>query len=133
MNTKIILTIILIATLSAFGQNTDNLHTPKEVQNADAKKKVLQTVPQEQDKPIEEYVEFIREHNQNPVDYILGLFEHADIVVLCERSHNEITQYELITNTIKDKRFIENVGHVFLETMRRFISILQICRSHGKE
>jgi len=68
-----------------------------------------------QSKPIEEYVEFLKNHQQNPVDYILGLFKNADIVILCERAHSEITQYKLITDIIRDKRFIEKVGHVFLE------------------
>ena len=68
-----------------------------------------------QGKPIEEYVEFLKNHQQNPVDYILGLFKNADIVILCERAHSEITQYKLITDIIRDKRFIEKAGHVFLE------------------
>ena len=67
------------------------------------------------DKPIEEYVEFLKNHQQNPVDYILDLFKKADIVILCERAHPEITQYQLIIDIIKDKRFIEKVGHVFHE------------------
>ena len=76
---------------------------------------VSQTVSRDQGKPIEEYVKFIKYHKQNPIDYILGLFEKADIVILCERSHPEITQYKLITDIIRDKRFIKNVGSVFLE------------------
>ena len=67
------------------------------------------------DKPIEEYVEFIKGHRQNPVDYILGLFKNADIVILCERAHPEITQYKLITDITRDRRFIKTAGHVFLE------------------
>lgn len=74
-----------------------------------------QAVSENRDKPIEGYVKFIKEHQQNPIDYILGLFEKADIVILCERSHPEITQYRLITDIIRDERFIKNVGNVFLE------------------
>jgi hypothetical protein len=66
-------------------------------------------------KPIELYLEFLKDHQQNPVDYVLGLFKNADIIILCERAHSEITQYNLITDIIRDKRFIEKVGHVFLE------------------
>ena len=39
----------------------------------------------------------------------------ADIVILCERGHSEITQYKLITTLARDKRFTEQVGHIFLE------------------
>ena len=71
-----------------------------------------------QGRPIDEYVKFIKVHKQNPIDYILGLFKEYDIVILCERAHPETTQYELITNILKDKRFIEKAGHVFTEVGR---------------
>jgi hypothetical protein len=48
-------------------------------------------------------------------DYLLSLFEKHDIVVLCERDHRDITQYDLILSVIGDKRFVENVGNVFTE------------------
>ncbi len=66
-------------------------------------------------KTVEEYVKFLQVCKQNPVDYVLGLFEKADIVILCERGHPEITQYELITDIIRDKRFIKKAGHIFTE------------------
>lgn len=77
-----------------------------------------QTVPLAQGKPIEHYLKFLKNHVQNPVDYVIGLFEKADIVILCERAHPEITQYELITEILKDMRFIKKCGYVFTEIGR---------------
>ena len=62
-----------------------------------------------------EYVQFIQNSAENPREYILNLFNEYDIVVVCERAHSEITQYDLIKSVISDERFIGNVGHVFLE------------------
>lgn len=47
--------------------------------------------------------------------YVLSLFDDADVVVLGERAHPEITQYELILKIVSDPRFIQRVGHVFTE------------------
>ena len=61
------------------------------------------------------YVDFLAQEHQAPKDYILGLFEDHDIVVLCERMHAETTQYELISDLVSDPRFVERVGMVFTE------------------
>ncbi len=61
------------------------------------------------------YVDFLKTQNTSPTDYVMGLFEKYDIVILCERYHPEITQYEMIYDIVSDKRFIESVGHVFTE------------------
>ncbi len=37
------------------------------------------------------------------------------MVIICERDHRDITQYELYLSLISDPYFIENVGHVFTE------------------
>lgn len=73
---------------------------------------------------IEPYVNFLETTaaNVNPVDYVINLFDRYDIVVLCERDHREITQYELIYNIISDKRFIEKSGYVFTELGTRTIN-----------
>jgi hypothetical protein len=39
------------------------------------------------------YVDFLKKQNQNPVDYVMGLFDKYDMVILCERHHAENTQY----------------------------------------
>ena len=64
---------------------------------------------------IKPYVEFIEKCNTSPVDYIMGLFEKYDVVVLGERDHRDTTQYELIQQIISDPRFIEKVGNVLTE------------------
>jgi len=61
------------------------------------------------------YINFLKENQTHPVDYIFQLFEKYDIVILGERDHRDLHQYELIEKIISDKRFIENVGNVFTE------------------
>lgn len=61
------------------------------------------------------YVAFLKNQNQNPVDYVMGLFEKYDIVILCERHHAETTQYDFIYDLVSDKRFIGKVGNLFTE------------------
>jgi hypothetical protein len=64
---------------------------------------------------LDAYVEFLDRGHEDPVDYILGLFETHDLVVLCERAHPEATQYELFLDAMRDPRFTESVGRVFTE------------------
>ena len=64
---------------------------------------------------IKPYVDFLKKQHTNPVDYVIGLFDKYDIVVLCERAHPEMTQWDFIYDIIRDPRFIHNVGHVFTE------------------
>lgn len=61
------------------------------------------------------YADFINTHSQDPVDYVFGLFEKYDLVVLSERLHPEYTQYELITKIVNDKRFVDKVGNIYTE------------------
>jgi hypothetical protein len=79
------------------------------------------TVPAGYDKAIEGYVQFLRQQSQTPVDYIMGLFKTYDIVVLCERTHPEITQYDMIGQLAADSRFQQQVGHIFTECGTRTI------------
>ena len=61
------------------------------------------------------FVLFLKKQHTTPVDYVMGLFGKYDVVVLCERAHPEMTQWDFIFDVVKDPRFIENVGHVFTE------------------
>ena len=63
---------------------------------------------------ISSYVSFL-EKQQDAKDYIFRLFEKNDIIILCEREHDEMTQYDFIFNLISDERFVKNVGNVFAE------------------
>ena len=61
------------------------------------------------------YVNFLNKQELSAKEYILDLFKIHDIVVICERDHREIMQYDLILDIIKDKRFITGVGNIFTE------------------
>ena len=61
------------------------------------------------------YVDFLARKPSAPVDYVLGLFERYDVVVLCERAHPEASQWDFIFDLVRDPRFVERVGHVFTE------------------
>jgi len=61
-----------------------------------------------------QYVGFLN-RQQPPKEYIFELWENADIIVLGERDHRDTTQYNLILDILSDDRFIENVGHLYLE------------------
>ncbi len=64
---------------------------------------------------IKPYVRFLKKQKTSPVDYVIGLFDKYDVVVLCERAHPEMTQYDFIFNIVKDPRFINKAGMVFTE------------------
>lgn len=61
------------------------------------------------------YVDFLKDNRQNINDYIMGLFKEYDHVILCERMHPEMTQYDMIYNLVTDQRFVDSVGVVFTE------------------
>ena len=64
---------------------------------------------------VSSYVNFLQSQNQSAREYILNLFKTHDIVVICERDHREITQYDLLLDVIRDRHFISEVGNVFTE------------------
>lgn len=71
------------------------------------------------DRTIEPYVQFLKQQKQTPVDYLVGLFQIYDLVVLCERSHPEVTQYDMIYQVAADPRFQQQAGHIFMENGSR--------------
>lgn len=60
------------------------------------------------------YVEFLQKQ-QTPKEYIFTLWKESDIIILGERDHRDTTQYNLILDILSDKRFIENIGYLYLE------------------
>ncbi len=48
-------------------------------------------------------------NNLSPKEYIFQSFEKNDIIILSERHHKELKQYELIADLIKDDRFKGNI------------------------
>ena len=66
-------------------------------------------------KETKEYAGFIKTHSADPVEYVFGLFKKYDLVVLDERLHPEVTQYELISKIVGDPRFASNIGNIYTE------------------
>ncbi len=61
------------------------------------------------------YVSFLETQNTSAKDYIINLWKDYDIVVLCERNHGEMTQYDLIYDIVSSDYFKKNVGNIFTE------------------
>ena len=72
-------------------------------------------VPKQSKNKIEPYVSFLNQQKEAK-EYIFDLFEKYDIIILTERLHYEMTQYNFIYDVISDQRFIDNVGSIFTET-----------------
>lgn len=69
-----------------------------------------------QNSEIKPYVDYLKKvEKKSAKDYILQQFKEHDIVILCERDHSEISQYELIKEILSDDYFKENVKNVFTE------------------
>ncbi len=49
---------------------------------------------------------FLENQTLSAKDYVISLFEDHDIVILCERHHADMTQYELFMEIVKDPYFI---------------------------
>lgn len=75
----------------------------------------LYAAPQPTPHSVKKYTDFLKDNKQNINDYVLELFKMYDHVILCERSHQEMTQYDMIYNLVTDKRFVDSVGVVFTE------------------
>jgi len=59
---------------------------------------------------IKPFVGFLNSNSlPGPKEYVLKSFEKYDIIILSERHHRELTQYELITDILKDAGFHGNV------------------------
>ena len=62
---------------------------------------------------IKPFINFLENnHFLSAKEYILSKFETKDIVIFSERFHHEVTQYDLILDVIKDKRF---KGYIYTE------------------
>lgn len=58
---------------------------------------------------------FLKDQYSTAKEYLIGQFKKYDMVVVCERHHREITQYELFLEVVKDPYFVENVGLIYTE------------------
>ena len=75
----------------------------------------LKAIPRPTASSVSRYVDYLKQNRQDINDYVLGLFEKYDYVVLCERLHQDMTQYDMIYNLVTDSRFVDKVGVVFTE------------------
>lgn len=64
---------------------------------------------------IEKHVAFLQSHTQDPVEYVVSLFEKHKIVVFCETLHPEMTQYEFLMKVLQHPKFAGRVKAVFTE------------------
>ena len=76
---------------------------------------IFYTVPRPSIQSVREYTSFLEVNRKNINDYVISLFDKYDHVILCERLHPEMTQYDMIYNLVTDIRFVEKVGNVFTE------------------
>lgn len=77
--------------------------------------KTNKNISSQTDKNLKVYTDFLEKQNTSAKDYVLNLFDSYDIVILCERDHREITQYDLILEILKDKRFTRNIQNAYFE------------------
>lgn len=75
----------------------------------------LYTAPRPTVPSIQKYIDFLKINRRDINDYVLSLFDKYDHVILCERLHPEMTQYDMIYNLVTDSRFVDKVGTVFTE------------------
>lgn len=69
-----------------------------------------------QKRDIEPYVNFLENvERKSAKDYIIEQFKDHDIVILCERDHRDLTQYELIKEVLSDDYFKKHVKNLFTE------------------
>ena len=75
----------------------------------------LKAVPRPTATSVSQYVDYLKKNRQDINDYVMGLFEKYDYVILCERHHQDMTQYDMIYDLVTDSRFVDKVGVVFTE------------------
>lgn len=79
------------------------------------KERPMYAVPRPSGHSVGKYVDFLQDKNSDIKDYIFSLFEKYDHVILCERDHREMTQYDMIYDIVSDNRFVDSIGNVFTE------------------
>jgi hypothetical protein len=62
------------------------------------------------------YDSFLQKNNTPPTEYLEGLFQEKDLVMICERDHREITQYDLFYDIVSQNWFADNVRNIIFES-----------------
>ncbi len=65
--------------------------------------------------PTDRYIKFLKKDQLSAKDYLIGQWKTHDLIVLCERDHDELTQYQFLIDVFKTSYFIDSVGIVFTE------------------
>lgn len=73
------------------------------------------TVPRPTVPSVQKHIDYLKTNRKNINEYIFSLFDKYDHVILCERMHPEMTQYDMIYDLVTDKRFVNEIGNVFTE------------------
>lgn len=79
------------------------------------KERPMYAVPRPSSHSVGKHVDFLQENKSDVKDYIFGLFEKYDHVILCERAHREMTQYDMIYDIVSDSRFVDSIANLFTE------------------
>ena len=68
------------------------------------------TIAYSQKSELKPFIEFLQKNKiQTAKDYILNKFQTKNIVIISERDHRDMTQYDLYLSVIKDEKFKGNV------------------------
>lgn len=67
------------------------------------------------------YYSFLKSNYCEPKEYVKKVFENKDLVILCERDHREITQYNFLIELVSQPWFVSNVGVIIMEVPCRNI------------
>lgn len=109
---KAIWTYNVLLVLSIFARGLNTVFTFNHFKE---ERSILYATPRPSANSVREYVDFLNNNRQDINDYIIKLFDQYDHVILCERAHREMTQYDMIYDLVSDRRFADKVGHVFTE------------------
>jgi len=69
------------------------------------------------------YESFLKDNYSEPKEYIRSLFKTNDLVLICEREHPEMTQYDFFYELVSQPWFSFEVGTVIVEVSSRSIQI----------
>ena len=76
---------------------------------------LFKVTPEPSANSVHMYVDFLNNKKEKINDYVLHLLDQYDYIILCERMHPEMTQYDMIYNLITDERITQKVNTVFTE------------------
>lgn len=102
--------ILIVVATAARLTNTVATNTPDFYNNEQ-----MFVTPRPTSHSVKKYVDYLQQNRQDINNYVLELFKTYDHVILCERIHPEMTQYDMIYNLVTDERFVDNVGTLFTE------------------